>query len=328
MTAAASVKNILKSFSVKDLTTIVDARDILTQDYKRATLMSAILTRIEAEGIQQVTCNLKFAALKFVCEQMDVALGDRNKPTRPVFQKRLAERMNEEGLAKFLNSTQLPQVITTILEAAGEFPIKDASIEDLVNQTVLAIQFQGASNFFFYFETPFLRDLMDAAGLDYNTGSKARLIQALVSHDNAVTEREPAEEITYSSKKLSLKAKNNLSYHDINEWYTLAELVDWCEKKGVRTSGTKREVVKRVMAYLGGDTENTLKENSKPKKTKKEVVYKSFNSRNNVPRKAKKAKKDTEDAEEDVQEEEVEVEKKRKTKKVKPVDLPQEMEVA
>jgi hypothetical protein len=40
--------------------------------------------------------------------------------------------------------------------------------------------------------------------------------------------------------------------------YRVEELVEWSREKGLKVTGTKPVVIKRILAYLDGDKENTM----------------------------------------------------------------------
>merc|ERR1711879_69298 len=69
------------------------------------------------------------------------------------------------------------------------------------------------------------------------------------------------------------------TYDQLFQYYKVDELVSWCKDNGLKTSGAKRIVINRILAYHAGDKENTMADptrvnRSKAKKEKPTKVTK------------------------------------------------------
>jgi len=60
-----------------------------------------------------------------------------------------------------------------------------------------------------------------------------------------------------------------VEYQDEFQHYYLEELVEFAKKNGLKVSGTKKELIQRIIAWLEGDKENTLAGTKKTPKRRK-----------------------------------------------------------
>ncbi|GAM21494.1 hypothetical protein SAMD00019534_046690 [Acytostelium subglobosum LB1] len=90
------------------------------------------------------------------------------------------------------------------------------------------------------------------------------LIKALLTGKVPKVKRTKAAVVEYSEEKLPLSAE--LTFHDIFQHYNLDELRVFCAKKKIKVSGTKPEVIKRIMSYFDGTYVAPQPRVAKPKK--------------------------------------------------------------
>jgi hypothetical protein len=97
---------------------------------------------------------------------------------------------------------------------------------------------------------------------------------------------------TTKLSKKKPKLEEGVTYADVYQWYYLAELQEFARKRELKVSGTKRELILRILAFL--ETGETSVGRAKPKPKRKSSIKKT---------KTVAAEKTTEAAEEDEDEE-------------------------
>jgi len=327
---------LLKNFSKENLAIIGSKNGIALDEIKpsKKSWRSAISAEMEKEGLNQLAMSgFKLAELEQICKALKIQPGGDNKPTRTVLQRRLKERMVEDGAQEFFEAVKEDDVavLKIFIAITGEDPTSDDR-EELIAQAINVINYQGICNFLAQLTVPVLEELMDEAGLKYNTESKGKLIAALAGMHAAKKSKAVGTVEAASTTKLSLKSKHNLTYSDIYQHYNKEELVEFCRKKDLKVSGKKKEVVNRVMIFLNGeeeDKENIKKGTVAPAKKKSSgyaLPTKNFSTLGLGPKKSKK-KVVKKEGEEDTQVEDAPKKSSKKTKQVKPVDSEEETQV-
>jgi len=57
--------------------------------------------------------------------------------------------------------------------------------------------------------------------------------------------------VEFSKKKQPIK--KGITFDDIFQHYYVDEVRDWCKEHGIKTSGKKTVLIKRILAFLDGD---------------------------------------------------------------------------
>jgi len=144
--------------------------------------------------------------------------------------------------------------------------------KELVEQAVELVNNFGLQTFFSKFDVPFLKDCLADLNLKCSTESKVKIIQALSSQTDAVGDG-ASREVKFSKDKKTIK--KGISYQDIFQHYYFEEIQEWCRENDLKVSGTKPDLIKRILSFLDGDIENTkavnrpVKEKVEPVKSKK-----------------------------------------------------------
>jgi len=130
------------------------------------------------------------------------------------------------------------------------------------------------------------------------TESKSRIVDALINLEAPEHVSSQREEVKVSKKKP--KIAQGVHYQDLFSWYMFADLEEYCRENNLKVSGTKPQLIRRILAFLDGDKENTL---AKPKKNQSaETVQEK------KPKSVQKAKEPEEEEKEASEEEEEEEE--------------------
>jgi len=242
-----------------------------------------------------------------------VDFENNNPNSKVVLRKRLNERMAEIGIEDFVTKHMDEKQLASLLEAAGATPISNKK-KELVDQTVELVNTFGLQTFFSKFEVHFLKDCLADLNLKCSTESKAKIIQALSSQTDAIGDG-ASREVKFSKEKRTIK--KGITYQDIFQHYLLEEIQEWCRENELKVSGTKPDLIRRILAFLDGDIENTkainrtVKEKVEPvKKTEKsKKESKKEEKSTKTPEKTQEKKSEPETEETESGEEETTVEK-------------------
>jgi hypothetical protein len=151
--------------------------------------------------------------------------------------------------------------------------------------------------FITYFIQAFLKQIAEDMGLKGSAGTKSKLVYAIATQTPLKaleTSRESFQEKFYEEALSSLKQKKapaikkGVSYQDLFQWYPLPDLVEYCRENELKVSGTKPEVIKRILAFLDGDIENTKATNKSTKTASKEKAESKEKSAEKTTKKVSK----------------------------------------
>ncbi len=130
----------------------------------------------------------------------------------------------------------------------------------------------------------FLKNMAASIGINAGSLDKARVVESIIagkvvkrpentdSKKRIEKERKEAEKAANKDKRADIK--KGVSYQDLYQGYNADELVEFCRKNSLKVTGKKPDVIKRILAWLNGDTETTMS-TKKEKKRKSESPSKS-----------------------------------------------------
>eukprot|EP01114_Cavostelium_apophysatum_P006484 TRINITY_DN1780_c0_g2_i1.p2 TRINITY_DN1780_c0_g2~~TRINITY_DN1780_c0_g2_i1.p2 ORF type:complete len:298 (+),score=96.84 TRINITY_DN1780_c0_g2_i1:1710-2603(+) len=248
---------ILKNVSVSHLEKIVEVEKIyVRKDAARTHLVDAISEEVNTIGVKHLTMMLKKTQLSEICASLGI-----EAESKPVLQKRLYEAIVKQGASDFFGALD-KKSLQVIMAAMGEDTAVDA--KKSAKRLADLIEILGSEVFFARFEVPFLKELMRDMELETNSvASKNSLVRAIIDQTDAEKATRPNTEIKFSKSKKEIA--KGITYQDIFQWYKVEEVRDWCRDNELKVSGTKPELINRVLAFLDGDKENTM--SSQPKKS-------------------------------------------------------------
>lgn len=319
---AEKVFSSLESDSLHD---IIEHENIFIdeEEPKKGQLVAGIVKYVEQVAFNLMSEQLSRDELEQACKHVKADLSGTGKhPTKAVLRKRLLEKMEETGLNKFLdkfhdNIDLLVSFSDTVGLEEEEEPEKIVG-KNKAKEIGKEIDRVGMEAVFSRFDVNFLKGLCEQLNITANTINKSKVIKAIITGKSvkasttAASTIKKAKEASMQEAKEAAKKKSQpsikkgITYQDMFQQYLRQELFDWCKKNGLKVSGSKPELIKRILAYLDGDIENTMAvENKKVGKKEKEVK---------VKKPAKKAKKTEEPKEEEEKEKETTKEKEPKEK--------------
>ena len=286
-------------------------------DISRKMAVKYLLEDIAFNGVKNLIQELKLDELIKATSHLKIDHGTNNPKSKMVLSKRLKESFEEYGPSEWLNNCGDESVLKTF---AHILRIKDAqklSVKALRPAIDNEISVTGLITLFENLNIPLLKKCCEELEIENYEGVSAKsvLVKAIVFDvPIAAPEKKKKKAVRVGAKK-SIEKCNE--YEQLFQHYTLEQLVDWCKERDVKTSGTKKVVINRILAYNDGDRENTMVDasNRSPKQTKK-----SDTKEKSKPKKAKLPSKQSEEKsaeEEDEADEDVEEAPKEKATKKK-----------
>ena len=157
---------------------------------------------------------------------------------------------------------------------------------ELIGQIAEHVESQGLRLYLESFTEELLQDVAFDMKLEKDpsaANSKQVLVECILNN-HELPEKEKKKKIKVKVSKTKPDLKKGVSYQDVFQHYSVEELHDWCKKTGLKTSGNKPELIRRILAFFDGDKENIMagerkapkrRKSSGPKKTKKKAASKT-----------------------------------------------------
>jgi len=328
----SSVPDPLKVFqklhnnSIKDIVSIhyqpTDEDDVL--ELPKDQQIEALAEDVVASGADALLNSLQKSVLLNLVEGLVLDYPpEKNKTASGVLKKGLYNLIDDVGVEDFLNQLTLAKVQLIChslkLEESGDKSTLDKRIIDYVNE-------RGLKAFFSQFVEGELKQwcvdnhLMDSD--DHSSYSKQSLLNALI-HRQPVTKDNKSKkpEKPHLNLKKRPKIKAGISAADVFQWYTKAELLEYCNKEGISKKGKFRQIATRVAKHVNGEKVEMLGE---PKKRKRGSKGKEKSQKKARVDKNESTNKEKE--KDDLKEKETEKEKKTEKEKEKEKDDHKEKE--
>jgi len=208
----------------------------------------------------------KYVVERMTTEQLAAAVAPlkinhtkkRNNPnSRKVLSKRLTENLMNTGLTEFFEQYAETPLLTGI---AGSLELQPASSKAaLVKQIADAADAEGLRLYLESFSEEVLRDVAFDMKLERDPlalNSRQVLVECIL-HNHEIPEKEHVKEVIKVSKTKP-ELKKGVKYQDVFQHYTVEELHDWAKKNGLKTTGNKPDLIKRILAFFDGDKENIM----------------------------------------------------------------------
>jgi len=182
----------------------------------------------------------------------DVEFKDSdNKHSKAVLAKKLTSLLDKEGLEDFLSEHAGEDLLKSIAEAL-DAEVKSEKKADIAAQIGTTVRQLGLEAYFGSFEVDLLRDVAEDLKLKtHHTSNKRKLVDSIVSKKDI--EKEPKAKkpkIEVGKKKPIEKGQ---TYQGIFQHYYANEVRDYCRDHGLKTTGNKSALIKRILAHFEGD---------------------------------------------------------------------------
>jgi hypothetical protein len=259
---------------------------------KRSQIIDEISDKLDALAIDIFIASLPLAQLKILAEKAKVPFKkDDNKNSRSVLSRRLHEQVLAAGFDEFLSDTADAETLKAVAEDFDE----DKADKKTIAETARAL---AAERYFSGFDLESLRALADDLKLKNaaKSSSKRKIVEAIVEHDDIQAPEPPKKKKKQTPKAVEVGKKKALekgtTYEEIFQHYSVEELRGYAKQKGIKVYGNKPVLIKRILAYLEGNTEGIMA-GEKPGKKKTTAKGKGKKASSDKKEKASEAKKAT-----------------------------------
>jgi len=234
---------------------------------KKKEIIDAIGDRIETLAIEIFLAALPVAMLKEIAAEHNAFKEGDNKNSRSVLTRRLTEQVVAAGLEEFVGSLKAATVtaLSEDLETKNDKKSIASAVRDL-----------AAQRYFGAYDVETLRALAEDLKLKKaaKSSSKRKLVDAIIAREDVEEEgpkKKKQKTIDVGKKK---PIEKGLTYDEIFQHYYSSELKDFAKQKGLKVSGKKPLLIKRILAYLDGETEGIMAGEKVEKKKKKKATTK------------------------------------------------------
>lgn len=260
MSNPSEVLNGLRNDTLQDLY-LKEHQDERGNKLNKKKMINSITDAIESSGVKNLLANIKRDDLTKVAEGASLELKEKdNAKSKAVLTKKLSAAIAKEGINDFLNEHCNVEVLKII---AAEMDVDESDKkEELVEAIGDAVRKVGMETYFDSFDVDQLQDVAEDLGLKtHRTSNKRKLVECIVNKKDAPKEPKAKKaKVEFSKKKKAIQ--KGTTYEDIFQHYYVGEVRDWCKEHGLKTSGKKGVLIKRILAFLDGDEESTK---AKPK---------------------------------------------------------------
>ena len=276
----------------------------------KSVLSRQIKDEAEQAGVKELAFMMKSLELKEICDnylQVEYKKG-ANVNNKMMLTKRFMESFEETSIEEWVSQCNDVKILSLMASVMG-LP-DNAKLPKLKEAVQSQIYYYGEQVVLHRLTIDQLRQICDEMGINGcdNTSSKRILIEAISNHED-IPERKPAV-VKKTYKKTTIAKATKVQ--ELLQHYTAAQLESWCKKNGLKSSGTKKILSERIIAYNSGDKENTMADQPKARGRKSTAGSKKSTKKTAQP----EAEEEDESAEEDDVEEEKPAPKKQVKKAV------------
>jgi len=319
LTDQTSPSDLLFVLDKADLLVVSEKTSVVINEPSKVTkraIVEALVSEITNTGTKKLTQLLKRQELETLMENIKIDHKGNNPKNRQVLSKRLYENITDSGIDQFLQDHASAEALKLLIDALAISLPASAKKDEKIGQVSLAVDRIGMQMFFARMDLDMLQYLCEQMKIEtHDRTNSAALIHAIIMQQNL-----PKKEKKISQKPKKTKKKalvEGITYDEVFQHYYLDEIQDWCKENKLKTTGTKKVLIKRILAFFDGDKENTLAStNVKSPKSPKKAASKKTETPSSKPAKGKKGSKKVtkeepvEDSTEEPEKEEVKEEPK------------------
>ena len=266
---------LFKNLDTQTITDILNFQSTMAVDGKptKKEAINMIMCDIETAAVKQLAANLKLQELKEAVATLKIDHG-ANTLTKTVLSKRLKESFEDKGCEKWLESCKDDNVIRHFAAALEMKNAEKGAIKTLKPEIAKEMELIGLQVVLSNLTLEVLKDCCDQLSVDNyeHVTSKSALVRALAFNVPIPSPEPKKKKVVKVGKKLPIK--DCKTYDQIFQHYGLEDLVEWCKENDVKSSGTKKILINRILDFLGGDKENTMVNQEVKRKPKKSVTKK------------------------------------------------------
>jgi len=322
---AQEPKDLLKKLETETLQDLFlkDNQDKRGHKLNKTTMVNEMAASVEHLGVKSLLSNMRREELVRLLEKADVKLKEgESKNSKTVVQRRLAAAIAQTNLHDFLTEHADEELLKALSEHLDLEPESEKK-EALVTEVSAAVRQLGLEGYFSHFEVDQLHDVAEDLKLDTSKSSnKRKLVEAIILNQDVEKAAPKAKKPKGDGGKKKKPIEKGITFEEVFQHYYATEVRNWCKEHGLKTSGKKPELIKRILAFLEGDETTTKPKGTGPgrkgKKGKKGKTAKGAEAKTESESKGDAQKKDEKHDEGDSNDKKEDTEKKGSSKKAAP----------
>jgi len=281
-------KEVFEVFDIEYLQYMADSRNIDSTEKSKKQLVTELSSHVSSLGLSVMLRIQKVKDLKVLQEHCEI---EDEKLSKATLAKKIQETMEEENPKKFLEKVNDTDLFKNILKAMEVEP--PAARREYID-TILQISYEmGLENFISSFPTTKIKEFVKHCKLKVDSDSLDTLLRALVDQESIKyyypgTTEEP-------SSKTQPEIDKNITVPQLYNHYFREDLAGWCEKNGLTSHGSKKELVERIRRNFDNTLDQT-KDVRHPRKSKDKNDDKTKNENDSDSKKKSTKKRSREDS--------------------------------
>jgi hypothetical protein len=286
-------KAVLKRFEdLQPLLAIAEKRNIVIEgDTSKKIIIGYLVKDINKTGFKKFLESLTRDDLLRIVEEVHITLPERKepkkkaadddkpppKPQKVILQSRTMKYVfggddddqeeNLDGdLQEFFSKMSKELLYSLCAKLDDLQPINKYGKEELYQRGIIPnIETIGLENCLYNFTIQELKGFCESTGVDVDekVRRKDSIIQGLIDHTDVTYTKKKKKKPQKRSDKKPSKITAKTKKVDLEQWFNLTELREFCKEHGLLVSGKKKVVVERIIKWHAGDTESTMPGNKK-----------------------------------------------------------------
>lgn len=256
-----------------------------------------VLDLAAKKGQAILFANLEKEALKGALETLSKDELDHDNKTKMLTE--VKKNFTDKGHKDFFKALNKETLVK--FAAALEFEEEEATKEELENALEEEILIAGLREVFGKMAKEFVVDAAKELRLAHSGSKKAvetRILAIAYPHlaEEEEDEKKKKGENKEGDKKVATdpsKISKDDTFEDLYQYYT-KDLHEWCEKNGLKKTGTKKDLIQRMLKYFKDPEDSTVKPQKKGEKTQKKRKKSEAQKKKEAKEKREAKKKEAE----------------------------------
>jgi len=253
------VNKVISNMGTQSLTMLyqADNRNADVSEMKPAEFKKYVGEAVHQASVKYFVEQLSLEQLEEAVAPLKIDHKNNNPHSKKVLAKRLREHLETSAIGSYLEEHASADLLKSYAESVEVVPSKDT--KDTIRAIVEESERTGLELFLQSFPDDVIRDISFQMKLETDPlaiHSKSVLIECIMENKDAPEKSgKKKEKIVFSKSKKAIAS--GLTYQDIFQHYSVEELIEWCHDNEVKSSGSKKEIINRILLWLAGDKENT-----------------------------------------------------------------------
>lgn len=257
-----SLTNNLSKLSNKTIQELLEFNQVsFEKEASKESLLLELKKISIQKGLESVLNYLSKEEMKKSIE----AVGEKPAENKTKMFKDLKSYLKEKGVEEYIQKLEDGQKKHILERGTKKNFENEQNLKDVFLQQV---ENDGLEKMLVNMQRKYLVEVSKELGLS-EEGTKDQLIKKIFGF-----EEKKKEKIKEKKERGPLpEIKKGITYDEIFQAYFLEELKEYCKKEGLKLSGNRKEVIKRILAHLDGESAKPKRkrsENTESQKKKKE----------------------------------------------------------